>query len=157
MENTRHTIKEKIEAVGMLRESNYNFAAIAEMLNVPVGTIHRWNDKHGPTVKDALQECTDPVTVVEDTCQVVHDTNSSFIKKVNYVRNLALDRLALVIPIETDAKKLVDAIRALNEITNEIQPKDQAKGNYFLQIIEKQYISKHGNKISQHTDTGDTA
>lgn len=151
----KYSLQEKIEAVSLLRQNNFDYALISNTLKIPEGTLHRWNDKHGPTVKDGLQECAETAKVVTGTCTDAYETNSKFLSKVEKVRGLALDRLELILPTELDSKKLIEVIKSLNDISNESIGPGKTGGNFFMQFIEKQYINKHGHKNNTSSSTGD--
>jgi transposase-like protein len=157
MDNKRVPTSERLRAVAMLRESSFNYAAIAAMLNLPESTLRRWNDKYGPAVKDTIEDLQDPGVIVMDSSLDVLQSNSEFIKQASKVRKLALSRLEDLVSAETDVKKLVDAVKVMSEIMNEGSTQEKPKGSYLLQIIEKQYISKHGNKSSQPPAPGNPA
>lgn len=156
MEQKKIPVSERIRAVQLLRQSNFDYPTIARTLMVPEMTLHRWNDKYGPTVKDAIASNQDPVEVVVDADLEFKETNSDFMRRANKVKRLALERLEVLVPKETNVKNLIETVKALNEITNAL-PDKPSGGSYFLQIIEKQYLTKHGNKDRQPADPGDAA
>ncbi len=150
----KYSFKQKVSALKLLRENDFNYSKTAREHTLVYKTIQRWEQSIGDAVFYLLDKYNGDVTSVtegevQEQLGSVTDSemkedfsNQSFYKLVREVRMIALKRLGYLLPRERDINSIIAALKLLIEISKSDTNKEdneETEMNKFLESLVEKY------------------
>jgi len=142
----RFTEGEKLRAIIMLRDNNFNKDLTADMLGINVQTLERWIRDHGAKIETNYVRVSDLVKVeAGDSISTDLDIrHKAFLHELFTTKNVALSRLKEVVLRETNLSKITEALSLLHDMTSSMAPDDSQKKTLsdFLSQMKAEYAKE---------------
>ena len=143
------TWEDKIQALVLLRENNFNGKKTAEQLGVSPSTLKTWKSRYGDRVYRDMAKVVpsnkEYGVAFSSIAIYMKDYNVRFIKKALSVKMKALEKLEKLLEKEKNTSKVTEAIRLLHEISTDNSPGDSEEGkviNNYINYIKEIYQIK---------------
>ncbi len=148
--NTKEfTWEDKIQALVLLRENNFNGKKTAEEVGVSHSTLKTWKSRYGDKVYRDMAEAVptnkEYGVAFSSISAFMKDSNVKFIKKALSVKMKALEKLEKLLDKESNTSKVTEAIRLLHEISTDKSPGDSGDEkvvNNYINYIKEIYQIK---------------
>jgi hypothetical protein len=153
------TLVEKFEILQILNRNGYNFNATSKETGVPISTLRHWNNKHGPSVVEALEKEVALNGDVIETMAVAEASYNQFMNKAILVKKKVLDRIDDLIKDEKKMRDLTEALKTLHIITNpEFGVSPGQSEDIFTRFLKEgpKALKQDGKEDDDLTDTGDS-
>jgi hypothetical protein len=139
-QNTRpYTDEQRLMALQTLMQFGGNVTKTADFLGIPYKTIQSWKKSNPVTVarERPNTEYADSVEEIVTSIEVKRKFEAEiYLPKIGDTIDRIIKRYETLIPLEKDMNKLTNAMQALIEAANTLQPRDGDQPNSLVQFIQ---------------------
>lgn len=151
-----HSPDKIAEVLKILAYNDYNWSKTERETGVRRATLKSWRKKEQSSITKI--KANESIMGVENPLDSIlpFPNNLSFAESMKYTRQLAVERLNALLPIERDSQKVINIIDKLTQFIGDVQPPEEGSnkgGNFFWQVNNLLIQNQHGKNKS--IDQGD--
>lgn len=143
----KYTTEQRMQALALLRENNYNFLKTSLATGIPRATLRVWKStfKEDVTNLTAVQQIQEKVEM--DLARLKINYIQKYYSKYDELTEEAIKRALILVKEETDTNKVVNVLKLVNELMDKLgNDKDngdtRSQINYIQQTINNLNMSK---------------
>lgn len=133
----QYTLEEKIKALIVLRENNYNYRATSKETRVATATLENWYCKH----KKDLENISVTKAIAEKAEIDAVRLKAKFLEKhfqsLSELTESTVKRIKDLIPKEKNLKNLTETLKVLLDYSAKISDTDEEKGKTEISFIQQ--------------------
>lgn len=135
----RYTTDEKIEALRILKENNYDFLKTSSTLKVAVNTLKTWNNTFRTQLDGDAEIKAIALKTENNMAQLKQKFLSQHFAALNELTEKTIKRSLLIVKKETDLSKLCSILKVSAEILTKLTPDNsqQTTNNNTFNLIQQ--------------------
>lgn len=146
--------RDKIKALVLLKENDFNVRKTAKQVGVNYNTIVDWKKKYSEQIYKDLDEGGEGLHLNETydaaltiVAEEIKSSHEDFISEVLKTKIITIERTKLLVKQEKDLSKVTSTLKILHEITNADTLKDdKGKADTYIAFLTDVYNLKNENK-----------
>lgn len=144
----RYSLEDKMKALIVLRENNYNYRLTSKETGVAAVTLENWYCKH----KKDLENISVTKAIAEKAEIDATRLKTKFLEKhyasLSDLTELAVTRIKQLIPKEKRLSSVTDALKVLLDYSTKLSDSDEEKGKTEINFIQQtiNQLNNIGNK-----------
>lgn len=143
---SKYTEEQKVQALTLLRENNYNFLRTSQRTGIPRPTLRFWNQSYGNIENiTAVQQMQKKVEI--DLVRLKTNYIQKYYSKYDELADAAIKRALFLVKEEVDTNKVVNVLKLVNDLmdklgNDKVDSDTHSQVNYIQQTINNLNMNK---------------